>query len=448
MASDLFGEIPQSPDRSGTWERKGEVRVSRPFRHQPGWELVDLDQLVGVDHAVRLVWAFVEGLDLSELYAAVKARSDGPGRDAIDPALLLALWLYATVDGVGSAREVARLCERDLPYRWLCGGVGVNHHALSDFRSGQVALLDRLLSDSVTALVADGLVSLQDLAHDSVKVRASAGSSSYRRRGRLEALRSQMEARVATLRTELDGAPDASIRRKKAAQLRASADRLDRLKRAQARMTELEAARARQRKKDRVDPKTGKDKPVRVSTTDPSARIIANPGGERRPAYSFQITGDPRTLVAVGVSVHDGPDAGQIRPALEQIEARYGTRPATMLADCGFCDKKDIAFAHAFGTVAIIPSNNEAKRGDLAYATTYQDNMAGIREWRERMVKAETKELYKLRCRIECIFGQMRNRGLRLLRLRGREKVKAEILIHLLAHNMMAGARLRLAAVA
>jgi transposase len=445
MSSELFGDLPEAagPERREDWA--GEARVSRPARDQVGWEMVDLDQLIGPDHSVRLVTGFVESLDLSELYAAIKARSHGPGRDAIDPALLLGLWLYATIDGVGSAREVARLCTRDLPYRWLCGGVGVNYHALNDFRSQNGPVLDRLLSDSVTALVADGLVTLEVVAHDSLKVRASAGSSSYRRAAGLEKLRTEMEARVKTLRAELDGAPDASARRKASARERAARARLDKVKRAQARMKTLEAARAKQRKKDRVDPKTGEDKSVRVSTTDPDARILALSAGERRPGWSFQISGDPDTLVALAVSVHDGVDAGQIRPAIEQIEKRYGQRPKTVLADCGFCDKKDISHAHQQGVKAVIPSNLEAKHGDAAYDTTYGNRMPGIEAWRERMVEPATKTLYKLRSRVECIYGQMRNRGLRQLRLRGREKVKCEVLIHLLAQNMVCGARLRLA---
>lgn len=446
MSDELFDDLP-STDAKRREEWAGSVRVSRPARDQIGWEMVDLDQLIAADDPVRLVASFVEGLDLRALYEKIEARAHGPGRDAIDPALLLSLWLYATIDGVGSAREVGRLCERDLPYRWLCGGVSVNYHALSDFHSGHVAIIDRLLSDSVTALVADGLVSLALVAHDSVKVRANAGSSSFRRAGRLEQLRAQMEARVAALRQELEGASDASAKRKRAARERAAQEKLANTKLAQERMRELEAARAKQRKKDRVDPKTGKDKPVRVSTTDPDARILAMSGGERRPAHSLQITGDPQTLVAFGVSIHDSTDFGQLRPALEQIKERYGKNPRTVLADCGFCDKADISFAHEQGVTAIVPSNNEARLGDLAYATDYRNSMPGIAQWRERMVKAATKETYKLRSRLECIFAQMRNRGLRLFRLRGLDKVKGEALIHLLAHNMICGARLRLAAV-
>ena len=226
-----------------------------------------------------------------------------------------------------------------LPYRWLCGGVSVNYHALSDFRSGHVAIIDRLLSDSVTALVADGLVSLALVAHDSVKVRANAGSSSFRRAGRLEQLRAQMEARVAALRQELEGASDASAKRKRAARERAAQEKLANTKLAQERMRELEAARAKQRKKDRVDPKTGKDKPVRVSTTDPDARILAMSGGERRPAHSLQMTGDPQTLVAFGVSIHDSTDFGQLRPRWNRSRSATAKIPGRCSPIAAFATK-------------------------------------------------------------------------------------------------------------
>jgi transposase len=443
----LFDDLPDSEAPRQAEASAAGARVSQPDRDQIGWEMVDLDQLVSADHPVRLVMSFVASLDLSPLYSAIQARADGPGRNAIDPALLMGLWLFATVEGVGSARELARLCKEDLPYRWLCGGVGVNHHALSDFRSNHVELLDRLLTDSVTALVADGLVSLEQLAHDGVRVRASAGASSFRRGARLSKIRAEMEDRVKALRAELESAPDASQKRKLARAARATAERLERCRKAQERLRELEAERAKLPKKDRVDSKTGEDKPLRVSITDPEARVIRMAAGEYRPAYNIQVSCDPETLVAVAMSVHDtGVDAGQLRPALEQIEKRYQKRPSVILADCGFCSKDDISWSHLHGVTAIVPSNNEARLGDLAYATTYKNHMPGVEEWRRRMVEAATKTAYKARSMVECVFAQFRNRGLRLLRLRGRTKVKAEVLLHLLAHNMLCGARLRSAA--
>lgn len=443
--SSLFEDLPEDRGVRSDRSQGGEARVSRPMRDQVGWEMIDIDALLSADHPARLVAAFVASQDLSALYGAIRARSGRPGRDAIDPALLLSLWLYATIDGVGSAREVARLCTRDLPYRWLCGGVSVNYHALSDFRSNEVEYLDRLLTDSVTALVADGLVNLEQLGHDSVKVRANAGSGSFRREAKLATLRTQMEARVAALRSELDGTPGASLTRKQAARLRADNEKLERVKKAQSRLKELQAAQAKRPKKDRTDPKTGKDRDVRVSITDPDVRVLAMSAAERRPAWSFQVSSDPQTLVSVALSVHDGCDAGQIGPAIKQIQARYGQVPKVMIADCGYCDAKDISAVHEMKVAPIIPSNHERKKGDAAYQSSHCQHLPGVTEWRNRMLSEPARELYKLRCRIECVFAQLRNRGFRLLRLRGKEKARSEVLLHLIANNMLAHKRLRLA---
>jgi transposase len=304
MSSDgLFPDLPTTEPVAGPTMHPGDPRVARPDRNSLGWEMVDLDQLVATDHPVRLVVAFVAKLKLGPLYHAIKARAHGPGRDAIDPALLLALWLFATIEGVGSARELARLCERDLPYRWLCGGVGVNHHALSDFRVDHEQLLDQLLTDSVTALVADGLIQMERLAQDGVKVRASAGAASFRRRKTIARLRGQVEDRIAQLRRELDDEPGAAAQRRAQARARAAEEQAERLRRAQQRLSELEAAQAQRAKKDRIDPKTGREKEPRVSTTDPDARVMRMAAGAFRPAYNVQMGCDPDSLVVVDVGL-------------------------------------------------------------------------------------------------------------------------------------------------
>src|SRR5258705_9648474 len=139
------------------------VRYETANRSQVELLPVDLEALLPPGHAGRLVWGFVEGLDLSAWYAGIKAREGGPGRTRIDPKILLALWLYATIDGVGSAREVDRLCTSHDAYRWLCGGVSVNHHTLSDFRVGHQTALDALLTQSIAVLLDRQVVTLHRL---------------------------------------------------------------------------------------------------------------------------------------------------------------------------------------------------------------------------------------------------------------------------------------------
>ena len=186
----LFGELPS---QAGAKRAAG---VGAPRMWEPERETIELramclDSLIGADHPARLIWAYVLRLDLRELEDQIKARDGVPGHPAITPRLLLALWLYATSEGVVSARLLARLCERDDVYRWFCGGVGVNHRTLGEFRVDHGDLLNRLLAQSVTALAAEGLIDLDMLAQDGVRVRASAGASSFRRRPRLEGCSSQ-----------------------------------------------------------------------------------------------------------------------------------------------------------------------------------------------------------------------------------------------------------------
>lgn len=124
----------------------GAPRVMSPQRDQIELRPVDLESLLAPDHPARTVWAFVQAMDLAPLYARIKSVAGRGGAPAIDPAVLVALWLWATIDGVGSAREVDRLCGRDDAYRWICGGVGVNHHSLADFRTEHEAWLDAQLT--------------------------------------------------------------------------------------------------------------------------------------------------------------------------------------------------------------------------------------------------------------------------------------------------------------
>lgn len=219
MSSGLFADLPVQavPGRAGG----GRPRLRTTARGQVELRVVSLDDLVPADHRARLVWRFVEGLDLSALMAAIKALEGRPGHPPADPRILMALWLLATIEGIGSARALARRCEDSLPFQWLCGGVGMNHKTLSDFRVGQGAVLEGLLVDSFAALLVSGVAGLERVAQDGVRVRASAGAASFRRPSTLEACRRQAKAAVARLRRDLDADPGTPSRREAAARRRA-----------------------------------------------------------------------------------------------------------------------------------------------------------------------------------------------------------------------------------
>ena len=412
-------------------------RLRTPDRQQVIPALA-LEDLLDTDHQARVVWDFCLQLDLEPLSESVRSREGGPGRAAIDPRLCVALWLYATLEGVGSARALAWLCAHHNAFRWLCGGVSVNHHTLSDFRVGPVALLDRLLTHSVAVLREQGLVDLNRVAHDGMRVRASAGAASFHRRPTLEECLQEAEDQVARLKEELDDDPSAPSRRHAAARERAARERAERLRQALGRLPELEAKK-----------KAGEKDKARASGTDPEATVMKMADGGYRPAYNVEYSADTATLVIAAVAVTtSGSDAGQITPLDDQILDRHGVYPQEALADGGFVSLEDIEAAQASprGTrvYAPVPQPKDPKRDRHA---PLPGDGEQVREWRARMGTEEAKAVYRQRASaVECVNAQARNRGLIRLLVRGLRKVTAVALWFAIAHNLACGMRLRVQA--
>jgi len=436
--NDTLFDLPSPEAPPPLPEVKTEPRLLRPNRGQFELRPVDLEGLLPADHRARVVWEFVEGLDLGPLYAAIKAVEGHAGRPAIDPAILMALWLYATVEAVGSARAIARLCEEHDAYRWLCGGVSVNHHTLADFRVQHVEYLDRVLTTSVATLMAEGLVTLSRVAQDGVRVRASAGAASFRRRPRLEACLAEAEAQVEALRGELHDDPGATTRRQAAARQRAAAERRQRVAKALEQLPEIEAKK-----------KATEREHARASTTDPEARVMKMADGGFRPAFNGQLATDTAAQVIVGVDVNNvGSDLGQLAPMTEQLQGRYGQAPAEMLVDGGFAKHDDIiAVARPeVGCMVYAPVPEPRDPTRDRYQPCPGDAEA-IAQWRQRMGTETAKAIYKDRAATsECVNAIARNRGLRQFLVRGLVKVKAVLLWFALAHNLMRAVALRRAA--
>lgn len=436
------------PEQVGPAPVPGAPRVLTAERRQVMLRAVDLEGLVAADDLVRDVWAFVEGLDLSALYAAIAAREGEPGRPAIDPKILMALWLYGTLRGVGSARGLESLCQREIGFQWLCGGVGVNYHTLSDFRVEHGDLLDRLLSESVAVLCAEGLVSLDQLSLDGVRIRASAGAGSFRRRAALEECRKQAQRLVRRLRAELEDDPAGGERRRQAAQKRAAAERLDRVKAA------LRAMGSRQNERRHRQRRAGthaeQPEAPRISTTDPEARVMKMPDGGWRPAYNGQMIADPLSNVVVGVAVDaTGSDHGWIMPMLRQVRRRYDRAPGRLLVDGGFSRAEDLEWAARpeNGATAVFMPPTQSKHGTDPYQPRAGDG-PGVMAWRARMASPAGQAIYKLRSRHERINADLRRNGLVHLTVRGKAKAHVILLWHALAHNLMRGRSLRRAALA
>jgi transposase/ribosomal protein L29 len=393
-----------------------------------------LDQLLPPDHPVRSLWLFVASLDLSALLARIRAVPGHAGAPAIDPRILTALWLQATLDGVGSSRALARLCDLHLVYRWLCGEVPVAYHTLADFRTGHGEVLDQLLTQSAAVLLHEGLADLNRVAQDGLRVRASAGASSFRREKSLDACLDEAAAQVAALRSQADEDAGAASRREQAAQRRAADERVERLTAAKEELAKLRAKNATQAQDRRKDPAE-----VRVSTTDPQCRKMKMPDGGYRPAYNVQFAATTEGNAIVGVAVtNEGTDSQQMPPMLEQIAERFGVKPPEMLVDGGFATVDAIDEAERAGTKVYAPPKEEERQleaGEDPYARKKSDTDATAGQ-RARMGTPEAKRIYRERASTaELVNAQARNRGLYRVNVRGQRKVLVLVLWYALAHN-------------
>ena len=291
-----------------------------------------IDGLLDTDHQARVVWDFCLGLDLATLQDSIRSRVGGPGRAALDPRLGVALWLYATLEGVGSARALETLCTHHNAFRWLCGGVSVNYHTLADFRVDHLEFLDQLLTHSVAVLREQDLVDLNRVALDGLRVRASAGAASFRRRPTLDECMAEAQDQVARLREQMEDDPSAPSRQHAAARERAARERVERVQQALNRLPELEAKK----------PLAERDQ-TRCSTTDPQATVMKMADGGFRPAYNVELGAACGSLAIVAVEVTTcGSDCGQITPLVNQIQDRHGVAPLEVLADGGFVNLVDI----------------------------------------------------------------------------------------------------------
>jgi transposase len=438
---ELFADLPIQRDER--IDDGGQPRMREPVRDQIELRAVDLEALVAAEHPVRVIWAYVEKLDLRELEEAIRARAHTPGQAPASPQLLLALWLYATSEGVGSARALARLCESHDVYRWLCGGVSVNYHGLADFRTAHPELLDRLLSENVASLSVAEVIDLDEVAQDGVRVRASAGTKSFRRRKKLHKELRKAQRLIRQLKEEAIDDPQASSRRIAAANERAARERDARVASALKKLAEIEAERERRRKTNKKE--VEKQKEPRASTTDPDARVMKMADGGFRPAYNCQLaTVAGGQIVIVTDTKTVGSDRGLARPMLEEIKRRYGRSPKRHLIDGGFNKNEDTEWAAKRGIKVYGPPSRSKHRRD-PYEPRDKDG-PGVAAWRARMKSPHGKSVYKRRAQAECINARFRNWGLQQFTVRGLRKVETVLRWFALTNNILAGHRLLQAA--
>jgi transposase len=421
MSDELFADVDRRAP--GPDPTPGPPRFETANRTQVELTPTDLEGLLPPGHAARLVWRFVEGLDLTAFYAAIKAREGGVGRTPIDPKILVALWLYATIDGVGSAREVDRLCYAHDAYRWIRGGVSVNYHTLSDFRVAHQAALDDLLTQSIAILRHRGIITLARVAQDGTRVRASAGAGSFRREGTLQARLAEARQLVERTARQQEGGAD----RATAAQARAAIEGLARVEEALAHLPAIAAAKQR----------NGSTGAPRASTTDPEARVLKMSDGGFRPGYNLQFATDVDSHAIVGVAVTNvGSDQQELVPMLDHVAARVG-RPTTWLADGGYFSYAAIDETAARAVTLLMPVPRQP--GTTAPVPARPTDSAAVSAWRTRMDTDAAKAVYRIRgATAERVHAEGKTgRTLQQLGLRGRSKVFTWTLWFALAHNLL-----------
>jgi transposase len=387
----------------------------------------------------------VEKLEVSGFCEPIRAREGQAGRDATDPRLLVGLWLYGCTRGIGSARELARRCEESAPFRWLCGGVTVNHRLLSDFRIDHADALDELFTQVIVTLVDKKLVRVSRISQDGVRVRVSAGSSSFRREERLQQLLEQARQQVMELRKQLESPAESAAvtARQKAARKRAAESRQQRLEQAIAQLPELkqkQAEAAQRAGKGKCGDQIRAKQP-RVSTTDAATRVMKMANGGYSPGVNVQLATDTQSRAILGVEVsNEGSDsAGLSEPMRQQVEKRTGGKVEQHLVDGGYLRTEDIVQAHQQGVELFVPSKparNPQNRG--RELEPKPSDSEAVQAWKRRMASKEGQKIYKQRAATsETVNADLRTyRGLAPFTVRSLNKIKCVTLWCALAYNL------------
>jgi len=416
-------------------EQRGNARVKLPQRHQAEIFGRSLDQLIRSDALVRSVVTYCDSLDLSELYEPIKATQGHVGRDPIDPRLLFALWLFATLEGENSGRRIAELCQRDLAYMWICGNVSVNYHTICDFRTQHGELLERILTDSIAVLHLNDLIKLETIAQDGMRVRASAGSGSFRRQGSLDEARQAAAAFLEQLTDDSNDDDDQGTKGQQAARKRAAREKLDRLEQACLEMEQMQERHAKRNKHKSDKDKTSEP---RASMTDPEARRMKMADNGFRPAMNVQFANDVDALVIIKADVSsEGTDSSQLAPMYDEVCQTYDP-PDKYLADGGFSNKEGVTHLERQGTQFYGRLYNEQKQlddGKDPYAAKPRENKQ-FTAFRERMGTEEAQAIYRRRApAAEFPNAICRNQGLKQFSVRGLVKAKSQVLWHALSYN-------------
>lgn len=424
----LFEDSQRPTDAAQTAKSGvGKPRIEEPQRAQGEMRFEYPEDALELSHPARVIWTLLGKMDLSAFSRGCESVEGAAGRSLKSPRMLLALWLYALSQAVGSAREIARLVRSDVAYRWIAGNVDISHQKLSQFRVGYGEALSELMTNILATLMNQGLLSLSVVAQDGTRIRAAASSPSFRTYGSLLQCRQQAKLHVKAVLAAADD-PEYT-RAQHAARAKAARDYQERVEAAIATVTELQSHRS------------PSDSPARASTTDAEARVMKMGDGGFRPGYNVQYAvagsamGGPRTIVGVNVT-NVGSDLGSMAPMVEQIEERTGQRPGALLADGGHVKSQDISATRRMGIDVLVPPPETAKPIEKLKAEGADSEVVA---WRERMETEEAKQIYRGRAGLVELANahQKTHHGITQVLVRGAAKVTCVILLNAIGSNLL-----------
>jgi len=427
------GSIEKTPIR-------GRKSIRGANRTQIEFKCACLDDLIPKDHRARDVWDYVSELDLSCFHDHIRIPEGSKGPRTADPKILLAIWLFAILQGEVSARKINKLCTEHHAYIWLCGGISVNYHTLSDFRNIGGDRLQKLLQESIGVMWKSGIFNPEDVAQDGTRVKASAGTDTLRRDITLEKYLEEANLYLIKLEKEHKANPSASTLREKAARERAAKERKERLERARAELLDYKNHRIQSSKANHHKLSQEDLDDMRASITDPDCRKMKMSHGGFRPAFNVQFATSVDKKVILGVDVVQTMDQGTLCPMMSQVkdnlEAVGCPMPKTWLADSAYANKNDADKAeHEFSDVVLYSTPTSNGKTD-AFTPRATDNTA-MANLRKRMSTKEAQSKYKKRASTaEFANAMAKNRGMHEFLIRGLRKVKNMAMIYAIVHNM------------
>jgi transposase len=433
--SETFNNTSETQEKAKPSSIKPKVRLKLPERAQVEMCMQALDDLLPDDHKARFIWDYVSQLNLNDILNKIKSIENSAGRSATDPRILLSLWILAITEGIGSARMIERYCSEHNAFKWICGGVHVNNHTLSDFRVDHGEELDNLLTQTIAILMHSGLVTLKRVSQDGMKVKANAGKGSFKKAETLDQYIKISQEQIKSLNEELHNDSSACSARVKAAKKRAAEDRLSRLIKSKEELEKYLKQKSEALKRERKKLSKKQIKDTKSSTTDPETRKMQMNNKGYSPAYNVQLATDHKKGAIVGTNVtNNATDYGQLTPMLEQIKERYGRTPDETLADAGYFSHQDIERATHKNdkcTLYVSPKNKDSHK-------TTKNKSKVIIDLEQRMNTPIAKEVYSERAGTAELSNAInRNRGLTQFFVRGLNKVKCIVSLFAITHNIL-----------